>query len=1018
MKPIESIIGSNPTHLPTWLTRRNVIAVGVVVGTLLAVGAGAFAWWERKNALEDAQLDATTIARALGDESARAVSTANVLANALADEPIRLGSAHANDALRRTIAGVPFVRSISYVSDAGVVLASSNPANLAQRIDVARLPGATAPNGGGSPLAIGRPVKGRDLASSELARDPHAYPAALPVGFVPLARPVTLENGAPGQIVAALNADYLSNTFQVTLSDPRHAAAIVRYDGIALTATRSAHVAGGADLSAHPLFTRMLKQRDWGTFVGAGLDGAPAVVAYRASRAWPLVTVVEFPYDTVLEGWHGLLNWVVVLTGFALTMWFLACIAAVQSLERNESANRALDRLVRKITNDDARRTALLASSLDGMIAFDSNGTIVEFNPAAERIFGYSRARVVGKRKDEILPEEIRTLTLAQQAGASGREAALPRARIELTARRANGQTFSAEMSVVPVSANDEQLYFCTVRDLSDSERAAREHAQLLQKYRDSSSDLRGLKNALDKHAIVSILSDDGQILYANTMLASVSGYAREVLTGESHRLLWPDEDAGGLTTDALLALIRDGRPWAGQLAHRKHDGSLFWAASTLVPITGEAHERKHAFLIQTDISRQIAGEKALQAAHEAEIALGAGIQRGLLIRSLPPCVLDCLAASFNLASRGINGDFFDLFEYDAQHFDILVGDAMGKGVPAALLGAALKMQFARSLAELHTRDAMRGADALPSPAAVIAHVQHAMQEQLQDLDSFVTVCYIRIDRARGTLTWVGCGHEETMLLRAGAAPRYLPNQHPPLGLISDDAIVEDTVPLTAGDTVLLYSDGVTDAVGARGERYGLARLAAGIGQLLETHRRPGMILTGVRRALEAFTAGGPVADDMTMVILQLPDDDTQTSRAHFEMPRALDALDGLRRFVSGHAADAGLDECAAAALTLAAVELASNAIRHEPALPESPIEAVLTGGDRDVRLELLYEGTPFQPPEHLNPDFSGHSEGGFGLYIIRASCDDVQYAHAGGVNRVTLTKRRAEAAPAASAAA
>jgi phosphoserine phosphatase RsbU/P len=998
LKRIESLIGTNATHLPSWLTAGNIVLCGVAVALLLCAGSSAFVWWERRGALDEAQQDAAVLARAFENESARSVTTSNVVANALADELTQHGLQHPerlDASLQQTIASLPFIRSVSVVADSGAVLVSSNADNLHKRIDLAAL----GESGGSreSQLAIGLPVNGRDLGSSDLTRGAHAYHARLPVGFVPLSRPVTFDGGATGRIVVALNADYLSNLFRLMLTNPDHAAALLTFGGTVIASSDGTHGARSADPARRATLAQWLDGPEQGAFVGAGLDGQAGVVAFRASHAWPLVTVVEYPLDTELNAWRRLAAWTGALTALALTGCLLICVAALKSLRKHVSTMTALDGLMREIANAESRRSALFESSIDGIVAFDQHGVVVECNPAAERIFGYRAADLIGQPSVRLLSDAI----VAQAAA---------RQRIEVSACRADGESFPAEVSVVPADANQTHLVLCTVRDLSESQRAAREHARLLEKYRDSSSDLRGLKAALDKHAIVSILSPQGKILYANPMLASISGYTRDELTGASYRLLRPDDYDDSLETDTLLDLIAQGQPWAGQLTHRKRDGSLFWAASTLVPITEAAHDVRHAFLIQTDVTRQIAGEKALADAHRAELELGAGIQRGLLIHELPPSVMDCLTASFNLASRGINGDLFDLIPLNDHCFDILVGDAMGKGVPAALLGAGLKLQFARSLAELLTRERAAGAsaEALPSPADIVSHVRRAMHEHLEALESFVTVCYLRIDRQRGTLTWVGCGHEETMLVRAGNEPSFLPNQHPPLGVVADDEIVEFTVPLLAGDTMVLYSDGLADAVSPSGERFGLARMTLALAGLLRTHRRPGMIVHRFRETLLAHAANGSVADDMTMVVLQLPDQPTQIYRNRFEMPRALDALRPLRAFVAGSAEAAGFPAEAAEALTLAVVELATNVVRHDASPGGSPIEVIFSATAEAATLEVLYEGRPFAPPRNLNPDFSGHSEGGFGLYIIQASCDDVVYEHTGEVNRVTLTKRRA----------
>ncbi len=309
-----------------------------------------------------------------------------------------------------------------------------------------------------------------------------------------------------------------------------------------------------------------------------------------------------------------------------------------------------------------------------------------------------------------------------------------------------------------------------------------------------------------------------------------------------------------------------------------------------------------------------------------------------------------CLLASFNLASRGINGDFFDLFEFDDGCFDLLVGDAMGKGVPAALLGAALKMQFSRSIAEL-VAHGEPGAER-PSPARIVAHSQRAMHARLQALDSFVTLCYLRIDRVRGTATWVGCGHEETMLFHGNAPPEFLRNQHPPLGVIEEAEIFEDSVRLGPGDTVVLYSDGLTDAVDDTGERFGLDRLAATLRALVPTHRRPGTIVRGMRAAVEAFTNRARIPDDMTMLVLQLPDGEPNTRRERLDMPRTLSQLQTLRNFVAMHAA-AGLGDDDAASLALAAVELASNVVRHDSRPGDGPIEVVCTTGPELATLRI-----------------------------------------------------------------
>ena len=992
--------------LPPWLSSTVVLWACALLALLLLVRAVGFVWWERKTVIENELARAEMLARALDDQASRAVGTAGILMDAFDDElstyTTEQNGASLDTTLRDAIAGMPFIRSFSLVDADGRVLASSSAANRGKRLDPTHLPDygvAHAPKG----MVIGHPVRGRDLGDSALAQDEQGTPSALPLTFVPLARPLQLASGATSHMIIALNTDYLANSYELMLAEPGRSAALLSYDGTVLATTAGIPLAGGTSLSRHPIFGAMPTQRDHGSFVGTGLDSTEVISAYRAARNWPLVTVVETSYRVALAPWRRMLSWVVPATVAGLLLILAIGTAAWRGLRSYEQVRGALDRLNRDVAANAARKSAILTAAMDGMITLDEHGSILEFNQEAERIFGRRAAEVLGQPMEPLLlpPESRGQLGTGAVQPKDGQPGTQPRRRFELTALRAGGECFPLEMAVVPVLVNGQHYLSCTLRDISEARRAAQEREQLLARHRDAAASLRVLKRALDQHAIVSIFSPQGVFVYANRKLVSTSGYSREQLVGQSARLLRPS-GAGEPVAHDLMALLLAGAPWEGQLVHQRQDGTLYWAASTVVPIHDSHGHLRQSFLIQTDVSKQIAGERATEAARRTELELGAGIQRGLLMRELPGNVLDCFLAGFNVASQGINGDFVDLFQFSDDCFDILVGDAMGKGVPAALLGAGLKMQFARSLAELHTRAAPFEP---PSPAQIVAHVQHAMHRQLQELESFVTVCYLRIDRARGTLTWVGCGHEETLLLHSDGTYALLANQHPPLGVIEEDAVEQDTVPLLQGDTVALYSDGLADAIGPAGTRFGMPRLTETMQALLQTHRRPGTIARGMRRAMDAFVAGGRVVDDMTMLVLQAP----SVGALHewrLELQRAMDRLSELRRFVMERGAAGGLSDERAAALALAAVELASNAIRHCGEVVQDPLEIMLQADRQACRLELLYLGPRFTPPALLEPDFSGHSEGGFGLYIIRESCDAVDYSHADGINRVVLTKR------------
>jgi anti-sigma regulatory factor (Ser/Thr protein kinase) len=124
-------------------------------------------------------------------------------------------------------------------------------------------------------------------------------------------------------------------------------------------------------------------------------------------------------------------------------------------------------------------------------------------------------------------------------------------------------------------------------------------------------------------------------------------------------------------------------------------------------------------------------------------------------------------------------------------------------------------------------------------------------------------------------------------------------------------------------------------------------------------------------------------------------------------LPIALSSLRGFREFVSAHALRLGLPEDDAAMFVVAAVEVFTNIIRHAQALlPDAPVELIVHDTTEALTLDIIHLGAAFTPPDEVEvSDLSTYPEGGFGLTIIRNSCDCVDYLHHQGVNTVRMTR-------------
>lgn len=518
-----------------------------------------------------------------------------------------------------------------------------------------------------------------------------------------------------------------------------------------------------------------------------------------------------------------------------------------------------------------------------------------------------------------------------------------------------------------------------------------------LNHYRELAQALELQKRGFDEHGIVSVADADEVIDYANDKLIETLGYSRQELIGRRYhefRQRMPQSDY-----DALRACLAQGRVWRGELAMRRRDGRLCWLSSTVVPVRDEQGAVTRFITVQTDISELRQAEMELARAHDRELQIGTRIQQSLLGAYGMHDLSGLWLSTFNRASRVIDGDFVDVIRIGEHCLDIVAGDVMGKGVPAALLGAATKLQFSRSLAEMLVRGGC--GDAPPAPADIVAAVHRVMTPHLQALEAFVTLVYLRVDSRRGMVSWVGCGHEESLLVRQDGSTELLSNQHPPMGVLEEKMFMQDELPLHAGEALFLCSDGLADATCLDGERVGRERVNQTVVQVSRDHASPAAALHSLRRAV--LHDGVQLNDDVTMVMLMCPA--VQPPAYRCELAVEMASLRPLREFVSAQALQAGLAEERTDLLTLACVEVFTNIVRYgKGLLPEAPVECIARRDAKDLVLELVHPGEAFTPKEPVEIDLDSFPEGGFGMTIIRSACDRLDYLHHAGVNTVRMT--------------
>lgn len=235
------------------------------------------------------------------------------------------------------------------------------------------------------------------------------------------------------------------------------------------------------------------------------------------------------------------------------------------------------------------------------------------------------------------------------------------------------------------------------------------------------------------------------------------------------------------------------------------------------------------------------------------ELEIGKGIQQSFLPDSTPEIVGIDLAA-LNLPALEVGGDFYDFIPISKDKWGLAIADVSGKGVPAALF-----MALSRTLIR---------ASAVRNPTSVDAIKQaNRLICENSKTGMFVTLFYAIVDSKEMTLTYVNAGHNPPVLFRGAHADlTLLKAKGIALGVIEEVDLEEVTIGVKSGDILVLYTDGVTEAINADGEEFGQERLITLIKE--EPDLSPNEIIEKIKREVLAFCGAEPQFDDITLMVL------------------------------------------------------------------------------------------------------------------------------------------------------
>ena len=374
----------------------------------------------------------------------------------------------------------------------------------------------------------------------------------------------------------------------------------------------------------------------------------------------------------------------------------------------------------------------------------------------------------------------------------------------------------------------------------------------------------------------------------------------------------------------------------------------------------------------------------------EDELAIARDIQQSLLPSGNLSDVCKCMDISgLQISAKFVGGDLYD---YYVRYGKLLfcIGDVSGKGVPAALLMAISHSLF-RTLSARDDR-----------PDSIMQALNASISDNNPDI-MFITMFLGVMDLSTGIIRYCNAGHNPPIVVKDGNAEYLSTEPSLLLGVESSAKYTAYEMKLSPGDTLLLYTDGLTEAENIHKELFGEARtlaMASGLGSMTAKEQ-----LVQIREQVSQFVDHAEQSDDLTLLSIRfMPAEDTT-----LVLTNNIQELERLEPFLNDFFSRNSLDPTALSPVNLAIEEALANVIMY--AYPEGTQGEVTLSAkviDHDICMEISDEGVPFNPLQQQEADLAVSLEerqiGGLGIHLIKEIMNEVNYVYKDGKNVLTMT--------------
>ena len=403
---------------------------------------------------------------------------------------------------------------------------------------------------------------------------------------------------------------------------------------------------------------------------------------------------------------------------------------------------------------------------------------------------------------------------------------------------------------------------------------------------------------------------------------------------------------------------------------------------------------------------KQLAMQMEEQRRMDHELSIANTIQQTLLPgnESLPANTRDIRIKGTLIPAKAVGGDLFNAFIRDDKLF-FCIGDVSGKGVPSALIMAITQAVF-RNIASREN-----------NPEHIMTQLNEMSCRNNKE-NIFVTLFVGVLDLPTGHLRYCNAGHERPVLIRpqndgegTGATECVVMDIIPnlPIGLFNDFPYKMQKMQLKKGETLFLYTDGLTEARNEKGELMGVERVLAMLTQAATAD--PEKLMETTLAKVKAFTGEAEQTDDLTVLTFcYTPMEDSNILDEDLVLQNDVKQVEQLNALVKQVTERLGIKKQLALKLRLAVEEAVVNVMEYAyPAGTTGDIHIHITSNGRRLKFVITDSGVSFNPTEASTADTSLTAEerpvGGLGIFLVRNLMDSINYERIDGKNVLTLRK-------------